>query len=130
MAYKVAQNWNNVAGYADILVPPAQPTALGWPDVVTTLDGGLYMQGYAQVELFWNNLLERTDMESILAQFGLINTLVGGPVASKKVTVRLLDNDDTWIDVNAIALAPGGVKRSLLGWRDFSIALTYVHLAT
>jgi hypothetical protein len=130
MPYQAAVNWNNVAGLTTLTIEPAQPLGLSWPEAVTTLEGGVVLQGYPVTELVWNMLLDRADLQTLLAQFGLGTTWAGTPVASRKVTVRLLDNNDQWVNVNAMAVAPNGGRRTMLGWQDVRIRLTHIHAAS
>lgn len=128
--YRVAPNWNNAASFVTLSIQPAQPQGLSWPDSAMALDGSTLFQGYPSTTLVWNNLLDPADMDTVLAEFGLTNTLIGTLVPSKKVTVRLLDNDAAWVNVNAWATAPNGGKRTYFGWSDFRIELTYIHAAS
>lgn len=126
--YRVALSWGNAAGLVTLSIQPAQPLGLQWPDAVMALDGSTLFQGYPSTSLVWNNVLDPADMDTILSELGLANTLAGAPVPSKKVTAQILDNDGNWIIVNAWATAPNGGKRTMLGWSDVRIELTYIHL--
>lgn len=126
-SYQVAANWNNVAGLVTLTIEPAQPGGIVWPDALVAVDGSTVFQGYPATELVWNALLDPADRAAVLAAFGLATDANAAVTASKKVTVRVLDNDHTWVNLNAWAHAPASVKRTFLGWEDCRILLTYLH---
>lgn len=99
MAYQVATGYNNVAGYADIVV---QPRVAGLKAGRRTISGGglLYEDGYQNTSLEYG-FLTKAQYTALLAQFGLTSA------TSAKISITLPLNDGrAFDDFNAIIDRP------------------------
>lgn len=122
-SYQVALQYFNAAGLADFPVEPAQPDGIRYPEQVFAGDGSSGLAGFPYTDLVWNELLDRADVTALLAACGLSLTLLH-ETPSAPVTLRIRDNDDQWVRVNARVLAPVSLRRSKLGWSNFTLRCT------
>lgn len=126
--YQVALGWDNTAGYARMVLQPATPEGIKWPELIFAGDGSAAYNGFAQTDLLFAGGYEDAERNALMAQFGLTDSLASGPTASAKVTVRLPDNDGSAIDVNAWAILPERKRRRWGFYEDFTISLNIVEV--
>ncbi len=119
-SYAVAIGHNNADDLDDFELQPKQPKGIEYPEQVYGGDLSSGFLGDANFTLLWTNTMERDMPETLLTQCGLSNNY-GNEVTSNEVTVRILDNNDNWIIVNATVYAPRQTSRHFIGWSGFEI---------
>lgn len=119
-SYAVAIGHNNAAGLDAFDFQPKQPKGIEYPEQVYGGDLSSSFLGNANFTLLWTNTMERGGPDTLLAQCGLNNNY-GSEVTSNEVTIRILDNDDQWIVVNATVYTPRQTSRHFVGWSGFEI---------
>lgn len=110
--YELAIAWNNAAGLAALSPQPANPDGI----VVEAVDGtGMFAiaQGYPYLDLEYNDALLHTGYNSLRTLGGLTDDTL-----SAEVTARVLKNDSTWANYNAILThVPGRDGKRGFGFR-------------
>lgn len=127
MPYRVGIGFDNDT-LADIDPQPKQPNGIQYPQKVYGGRLNVGLRGTAFTALLWTNTIERDTPQDIAEQFGL-SLLFGEEIPSSEVTIELLDNDDNWIIVNAVAEIPDELNRFWIGFNDFGIILKIVGVA-
>jgi hypothetical protein len=115
MNYAIADGWNNEAGLTPFLLQPKQPNGITYPEQVFGGDLSSGFIGTPKVELVWSNTITRENKSLLLAQADL-SLNYGSEVTSNRVTLRILDDDEEWIVVNATIHAPRETERFYIGW--------------
>lgn len=116
MPYRIADGFDNEAGFADINPQPASE-AVRYPELVYYGNGQAEFDGAPYVELLWSGL-SRTQYNALRTQLGVSDT-----VASNDVTVRIRLNDNTFDDYNATLIYLRSERREPWGWSRFSVRL-------